>query len=197
MLSTLPHPKLLTHQRGAALITSLMLLIVLTLIGVSVMQATRMQERMTGNARDVNTAFESAEAALRNGEALVRQQIIAPIYCSAPPCKFWSQGTFMSTPTFVGTPLGDVSKLTPAWWTANATAFADATNAPLTGMQDRPKENPQYIVETQGAVRTDGGVEVNENPPPHRTFFQVTARSTGASGLADVVVQSTYAVKTF
>lgn len=56
------------HQRGAALIISLIFLLLMTLIGVTSMQTTTLQERMAGNARDRNLALQSAEAGLRQGE---------------------------------------------------------------------------------------------------------------------------------
>lgn len=57
-----------TRQRGAALIISLIFLLLMTLIGVSSMQSTTLQERMAGNTRDRNLAFQAAEAGLRAGE---------------------------------------------------------------------------------------------------------------------------------
>ncbi len=56
-------------QRGAALVVSLILLLVVTLIGISGMQSTVLQEKMSGNFKDKNSAFQAAEAALREGEA--------------------------------------------------------------------------------------------------------------------------------
>ena len=55
-------------QRGVVLIMSLTILMVLTLIGVSAMKTSALQERMSGNARDYQIAFEAAEIALRAGE---------------------------------------------------------------------------------------------------------------------------------
>lgn len=60
-----------SFQQGAALITALVFLIVLTIIGITAMQTTTMQERMAGNARDREIAFQSAEAMLREAEARV------------------------------------------------------------------------------------------------------------------------------
>ncbi len=40
-------------QAGAALITSILILLMLTIIGVAAMQMTSMQERMAGNSRDL------------------------------------------------------------------------------------------------------------------------------------------------
>ncbi|MFN2309885.1 MAG: PilX N-terminal domain-containing pilus assembly protein [Gammaproteobacteria bacterium] len=57
------------RQRGAVLIISLIFLLLMTLIGVTSMQSTTLQERMAGNTRDRNLAFQAAEAGLREGEA--------------------------------------------------------------------------------------------------------------------------------
>ncbi len=56
-------------QHGAALVVSLILLLIVTLIGISGMQSTVLQEKMSGNFKDKNSAFQAAEAALREGEA--------------------------------------------------------------------------------------------------------------------------------
>ena len=50
------------RQRGAILVTSLLLLIVLTVLGVAMMRMTNMQERMAGNTRDVNLGVFSDPA---------------------------------------------------------------------------------------------------------------------------------------
>jgi type IV pilus assembly protein PilX len=57
------------RQRGVVLIVALVVLLVLTLLGISSMQGTVMEERMAGNMYDRNLAFQAAEAALRAGEA--------------------------------------------------------------------------------------------------------------------------------
>lgn len=57
------------RERGAVLVVSLILLLVLSLIGVSSMQGTSIQERMSANLKDQYSAFNAAEAALRQGEA--------------------------------------------------------------------------------------------------------------------------------
>ncbi|WP_172962254.1 pilus assembly PilX family protein [Hydrocarboniclastica marina] len=55
-------------QRGSALIVSLVMLLLMTLVGVASMQGTILQERMAGNLRDREMAFEATETALRVGE---------------------------------------------------------------------------------------------------------------------------------
>src|SRR5690554_6556033 len=56
------------RQSGTALIVALIFLLVMTLIGSTAMRSATLQERMAGNARDWNLAFQSAEAALREAE---------------------------------------------------------------------------------------------------------------------------------
>lgn len=55
-------------QRGATLVVGLVILLLLTLLGVQAMRSNTLQERMAGNTRDRNTAFQAAESALRVGE---------------------------------------------------------------------------------------------------------------------------------
>lgn len=55
-------------QRGAVLIISLMFLVVLTLLAITSMSGTALEERMAGQYRDLNLAFQAAEAGLRDAE---------------------------------------------------------------------------------------------------------------------------------
>ncbi|WP_372740385.1 PilX N-terminal domain-containing pilus assembly protein [Neptunomonas sp.] len=52
-------------QKGAALIIGLVMLLLLTIIGLSAMQGTAMQEKMSGNMRDANLALQAGEAGMR------------------------------------------------------------------------------------------------------------------------------------
>ncbi|RBW48201.1 PilX N-terminal domain-containing pilus assembly protein [Marinobacter sp. F3R11] len=56
-------------QKGAALLLSLVILLVLTLLAVSGMQGSIMQERMSTAQRDGMLALEIAETAMREAEA--------------------------------------------------------------------------------------------------------------------------------
>lgn len=70
MMAKLPNKFLSMHrERGSALAIALIFLLLMTLLGVSAMRSSNMQERMAGNLRDRNMAFQAAEGALRGGEA--------------------------------------------------------------------------------------------------------------------------------
>jgi Tfp pilus assembly protein PilX len=60
MTKTVHHAR----QRGAALITALVLLVILTMLGLSSMTTNTMEERMASNAQEKNRAFQAAESGL-------------------------------------------------------------------------------------------------------------------------------------
>ena len=54
------------RQHGAILIITLLFLVILTMLGVTAMTSSTMEERMAGNTRDSAIALQAAEAALRD-----------------------------------------------------------------------------------------------------------------------------------
>lgn len=54
------------NQRGATLIITLVMLVLIMLVSISAIRSTTMDEKMAGNARDRDKAFQAAEAAVQN-----------------------------------------------------------------------------------------------------------------------------------
>jgi type IV pilus assembly protein PilX len=52
------------YQHGAVLIMSLVILMILTLLGITAMSTSSLQEKMSGNAQETTRAFEAAESGL-------------------------------------------------------------------------------------------------------------------------------------
>ncbi|MCK5877587.1 MAG: hypothetical protein KAG43_08125, partial [Candidatus Marithrix sp.] len=52
------------RQQGAVLLMSLVLLIVLTLLGVSALDSTKLETRMAANVKEDHTAFQAANAGI-------------------------------------------------------------------------------------------------------------------------------------
>lgn len=65
-------------QKGFVLITALLLLIVMTILGVSAISSVTLQERMASNMREKAQAFESTAYALREGEKNLRDILEYP-----------------------------------------------------------------------------------------------------------------------
>ena len=56
------------RQQGTILVIAMVMLLPLTLIGVSAMRGTLLEERMAGNLKEQYRSFQIAELALRQGE---------------------------------------------------------------------------------------------------------------------------------
>jgi type IV pilus assembly protein PilX len=170
--------KLEHTQRGAILVTSLLILLILTVIGITAMQVTRMQERMAGNSRDTSLAFQGSEAALRDAEQQLFDFVIEPVKCIDPAeaCATVYERNVMAS----------AADNSADWWEEIASEYGEDGEAELT--DEGLLEDPRFMIEELAHVRhnLDLGSE-------RRTIYQVTARSTGGSGEANVVLQTTYA----
>lgn len=63
------------RQSGVALIVGLIILLLLTIIMITALKVTALEERMSGNSQNQNVAFQAAESALREAEALIYQHV--------------------------------------------------------------------------------------------------------------------------
>jgi type IV pilus assembly protein PilX len=178
-------------QRGAVLIVSLMLLLVMTLLGLGASQSTRMQERMAGNQRDVELAMQGAEAGLRASESMVSQMVndtkVGPVNgCDtaattpSPDCFAYRQLFFVGADQT--TPL-DLSKQTENWWSTYAKQYTDET-----GLFRAPQYVNEYYKEVPDTLSDPGYVT-----KVYRDFYRVTARSSGMSNTSNVVVETSHA----
>ncbi|WP_166259097.1 pilus assembly PilX family protein [Marinobacter salicampi] len=66
----------LKRQSGAALLTSLLILLILSLLAVASMQSASLQERMVSSVRDGQIAREAAEYAAREAELRLENQTV-------------------------------------------------------------------------------------------------------------------------
>lgn len=169
------------RQDGAVLVISLLILLIMTLIGVTAMSTTSMEEKMTGNMRDKNLALQASEAALEDGEAWLAAQGSYPgkaSVCGAPPCDVWDLNV-----------LPDLANESQSWWQSNTHEYGTAGSKDINDV----KTDPYYVIEEQAYVRDnlDAG-----QPPTGANFYRVTALGTGGTDDAQVVLQSTY-VKRF
>jgi len=60
-----------SRQRGVALVITLIVLVIVSILSVSSIRTTTLQERMSGNILDREITFQSAESVLRLAEAAV------------------------------------------------------------------------------------------------------------------------------
>lgn len=175
-----------TRQSGAVLVISLLLLLVMTLLGLGASQSTRLQERMAGNQRDQEVALQGAEASLRAAERRLSPMVSAVLTrCRTPDddCDSYEKRILINAATQVEL---DLANQANSWWEDFGKEYADAEG--LTAV----KAIPQYVVEHRAEVREVLSVG-DSNLDTVRDFYMVTARSSGMTDTAQVVIQSTYA----
>lgn len=182
-------------QQGAALVVSLLFLLMLTLIGVTSAMVSSLEERMSGNLRDRNLAFQAAESALRAGELYIAAAL--------PPTTAVPTETFGCSDLYDCSLVGDLT-VDSVWAAGGHSHEYDGYTAAAAGDSDHPpptlRENPRYLVEVVDPIPTmppgctyAAGAQVSSDPNcvPVCTY-RVTARGVGSTATAKVFLQSTY-----
>jgi type IV pilus assembly protein PilX len=165
-----------SQQKGAALVVALLMLLVMTVLGIASMGVTRMEERMAGNARDMDLAFQGAEAGLRDSEERIRLMTTRPNTCSTAPCAIWQQNQWTI----------DLRDQLLSWWQTNATEYGTAGAREVVDTT----RDPLILTEDLGFV--PDSLTVGHGPPEGRSFYKITSNSSGASDTANAVLESTY-----
>ncbi len=165
------------RQRGVVLVVSLIMLLVVTLIAVSGMQGTVMEEKMAGNTRDRNLAFQVAESAVREAEIFIEGIVSLGGFDGG-------SGLFSRTDS---EPYYDA---TSTWSTTSQHVVA--------GDKYGAYQAPQYFVKhlttvvgTEGAMNMSGYGD--NKGTGDVTVFKITARGTGGNAdSAEVILRSHY-----
>ncbi|MBN1238036.1 MAG: hypothetical protein JXB36_06015 [Gammaproteobacteria bacterium] len=161
----------LRRQRGAALMVSLVLLLIMTLLGVTSMRTTTLQERMAGNLRDNNLAFQAAEAALREGEDVLEAATVPP---------FNDANGLLQMRSGAGQ---------PSFWNAFDWAAdgrqATAPNPSIVAAA------PRYVIEELPPLPAEGD-SLRFGALPDVGFYRITARGVGGTADAVSILQTTY-----
>lgn len=160
-----------SRQQGVALIVALVFLGVLALLGVTIARNSSMEERMAGNTRDRDLAFQAAEAALKDAEADLFPGLLANAFDG-------------STAGLIAYAAGNND---PAYWKAydwNG-ASQEATVA-LANVETKPR----YVIEKKpNTIIPPVPPSVTPTTVQH---FRVTARGVGATADTVVILQSEY-----
>lgn len=168
------------RQSGAALVIALILLTIMTLLGMSVLRSTLLDERMSAGLFDRGLAFQSAEGALREAETRI---------AGTPAASFPANGC--DADGLCAAIDRAANATAPERWADPAFAGWEPTGfnpGALAGAQ------PEYIAELMGPAPNWPGCEqeVPMHPNCMTPRYRITARS-GAAGRSQVVLQSNFA----
>ncbi len=149
-------------------------LFVVTLLGVSAIQVTQMQEKMSSNLQDKEVSFNAAETALRQAENWILSQSTQPpvvAKCSTFPCV----QTVLQKVI-----LEDKSK---SWWRNNSAEYS--------GTLANVATPPRYIIEHLQYIPDSLVIGVNTTKSAGVHYYHVTARGTGATDDSISIIQTT------
>lgn len=162
-------------QRGSALITGLVFLVVLTLLGLSASSGSIQRELIARNIRDQNLALQAAEAALQAAEnwarlndnpGLVDGKLIVANNTCVTACETGSSSWWAATGTLLGSG-------------ANQTKSFPGVAAP-----------PAYLIEALPSPSTSMVL----GAPTSTFYYRITARGTGLSPNTVRIVRSIYRI---
>ncbi|TVZ40118.1 type IV pilus assembly protein PilX [Alteromonadaceae bacterium 2753L.S.0a.02] len=163
-------------QNGATLAVTLVLLLIVSVLGISAVQMSLVEEKMSGNLRDKHIAFEAAETALIRAEATLDE-----ILEYSTPTYDGSSGIWI-----YGGP-GGIN-----WWIANSDSWWVA-NSESVVPNSLQSSAPQYIVEERAVSQRGEDLKVgNGEIPQARYYYQITARGYGGSSDTRVHLRTTY-----
>jgi type IV pilus assembly protein PilX len=193
------------RQRGMALVTALLLLIVVTIMALSMFRSYGTQERIAGNTRDKQRALNAAVSAQQYAESLLLSSSLPPTggctgivpsttgqVCSPNPLFNpitvpWAIGVTY-TPFTSNSVNGVKNVLHGATngLTATADAYSTGTNPILTASASY-YDVPYFYV-------TDLGP--NKDPTAPGEVYQIDALGYGGTANTVAVVESTYLIST-
>lgn len=185
----------LTRQRGVSLVMSLIFLVLLTLIGVSAMTTTTLEEKMTGSERDRAIAMQAAEAALRDAEMDIDNRLAYPTFTGKRTPKIsgatgFGVGSTAATCSTAGLclpPAPDNETYFGKNFPANAQTVQYGTYTGATAIAGVTAQ-PRYVIEAIPVVGAPASW--GSSPPTH--IYRITARGFGARATTKVTVQSVY-----
>lgn len=181
-----------TRQRGISLVTTLLFMLAALVLGVSVMGVNVMQERMLGNAKDRDLAFQAAEATLRDGELDVMSNLTQTSAfndaCISGLCTAPTQRATVS-------PLPVHLQPGFSWIPADGKVRTYGQMSLLPAIPSVVAQ-PTYVVENLGVMGCGVGCGGNENGSAagetKRYTYRITARANGARAETVVMLQSVF-----
>lgn len=163
------------RQDGAALLTSLLILLVLSLLAVASMQNVSMQERMVSANRDAQIALEGAEQAAREAEELLENNVV-------------TLGNF-GVQTGLYNKAEAPSEFSATTWSGDGESIQGTNNGELA-------EAPRFFIEHIGQVTNQDPVNdlaignyggASSSSPPEG--FRIVAWSSGRSGDTSRIIE--------
>jgi len=165
-----------TNQAGMVLVVSLLILITLTILGLTAIQSARTETSMAGNQRELGITFSAAEAGLGAGQDYIDNSISKTMFNDP------SQGLY------------DILELDPDY--RDPAVWDDSQTAAI-GLP-HVAEQPKFIIKYLGDRSQNEVAAVNiggygsAQPGMTVSNFRITSRAVGQTGRASRQLQAYY-----
>lgn len=192
--------QMMKSQRGATLIVGMIMLLLMAIIGVSAIQTTTLQERMSGNMRDSTMAFQAAEVAIRYVEEDYLSTFIElDVGANYANCSSGCQ--IINSYEQSSAPLADLLANSTSWasksvaygsfkGTDGTTAIPAPTDSELIkDMYAKPRLIVEYAAYKPDAFDTGSGAV--DDTGLH--LYRNTVQAYGATSTSEAIVQTVFA----
>ncbi len=177
-----------TRQQGTALFVGLVFLLILSLLSISVMSSSLMQERLAGSHRNEALAAAGAESALREGERAAWNEHTLNCGTAFATGSVFNNNNNLAARTFRNNPR----------WATDGIVYPQLNYAGIarTPGSSRLAAQPRFLIEMLGTPDKDpqsdlkGGCEFQSMV----LYYRVSARSTGSDSEVVRTLQSTLAL---
>ncbi|ODU13881.1 MAG: hypothetical protein ABS91_00650 [Thiobacillus sp. SCN 64-35] len=172
----------ISRQRGAALLTGLIFMVILTLLGITAARMAGLEERMSGNMRDRALAMQAAELTLRHAEQDIltsgRINGLTNFLDTCPGGRCYNGPQGLSN--------GTDWNASPVWMLVSMTAAPSVQYgqflAPLVALNGL-SALPRYLIEGIRKTPPGGGEEF---------YYRITVRAQGANPNTVVWLQEVF-----
>lgn len=171
---------------GSVLVISLLILLTLTILGVTALNTTVMEERMSSNTRQRNMAHQAAETAMKAAEQWLGNT--AGNVMLASQINLFNANSELYDNTVSGRSIGWDINDTAEWTSGNSQAVTTLSSFPSDATL--VPGAPRYVIEYIGRV---GDPPLNFTDPDLREHaFRIVAIGWGPDKTTKVVLSSTF-----
>ena len=192
MINTSKTSSQINNQRGIVLVFSLLILSVLTLVALTGMKSSIVDEKMSGNLRDSELALQAAESALRDAETFINNITSVNDLTNANGLLKEGNDGAAIEPDYLDNSV---------WEDSSPSNYTETT---YVGGNQFLARQPRYIIKYMGDqdVCTGGSKPYDQSSAANtnlcdRAVFRATAHGTGLSADTNKILQAFFERDTF
>ena len=178
----------INKQSGAVLITTIVLMVIFTLLGVAAMRTNITDITIQSSMKNRNNAFQCAEAALLDGEVWLGA-LNGPAYAVTANPQQLANTVWEVNNASIQNPEVQLD----GFWQNNNFTWAYGGSLINAAANVGCKTDPRYFIESLGGMSGDGdGLDYETQAKGRNAMYRITSYSTGIDDNAAVVLQTTY-----